>query len=182
VSEDEPDGDDFDACLEQARERLVADEDSALADAADAVDAALMQRPRAGDAWLVKAQILAATGDGFAALACVDEGCACGAVPLEAQWIRAAILADLGFSDRALETLAEARAALTGAEPWLVEAVFLEEAAILESLGRPAEATRALEAGLDRVPDSETLRAGLAPLERARVRGTLRVLPGGRRG
>ncbi len=181
MSEEETEGDDFEACLEQARERLVSEGESALADAADAVDAALMQRPTAGEAWLVKAQVLAAAGDGFAALASVDQARACGASALEAQWIRAAVLADLGFCDRALGTLAEARMELGGAEPWLIEAIFLEEAAILESLGRPLEAARALEAGLDRLPDSEALRAGLAPLERARVRDTLRLLPGGRR-
>ena len=181
MSEEETEGDDFEACLQQARERLVSDGESALADAADAVDAALMQRPTAGEAWLVKAQVLAAMGDGFAALASVDQARACGAGALEAQWIRAAVLADLGFCDRALGTLAEARMELASAEPWLIEAIFLEEAAILESLGRPLEAARALEAGLDRLPDSEALRAGLAPLERARVRDTLRLLPGGRR-
>ena len=179
--EKEPEDDDFDACLEQARERLASDAESALADAADAVDAALMQRPAAGEAWLVKAQVLAAAGDSFAALASVEQARTCGAGALESQWIRAAVLADLGFCDRALETLAAAQSALGDAEAWLVEAIYLEQAAILESIDRPVEAARALEAGLGRLPDSEALRAGLAPLERARVRGTLRVLPGGRR-
>ena len=104
------DGDDFDDCLDRARDLLGVSEDpTALAEAACAVDRALAQRPDDVPAWLVKSQILSAQGDDIAALACAEMAARRAPRMAEAQGIRTGAVTCLGMA------LSNALVALAGA-------------------------------------------------------------------
>jgi tetratricopeptide repeat protein len=61
----------------------------------------------------------------------------------------------------------------------MLEDLYYEKAMILEALGLHDAAVSTCEAGLARCPGSALLRAALVPVERARVRSSLKVLRGG---
>jgi tetratricopeptide (TPR) repeat protein len=177
---DDGDGDDFDECLERARDLLGASEDPvALAEAAAAVDRALAQRPDDVPAWLVKCQILSAQGDDIAALACAEMAVRRAPRLAEAHYWRAAILGDLGRYEDGLRALDRGFRNLGTEDLWMLEDLYYEKATMLDALGDRDGAVAAFEAGLERCPGSMILRAGLEPLTRARVRSTFKVLRGG---
>jgi tetratricopeptide (TPR) repeat protein len=174
------DEDDFDDCLDRARDLLGVSEDpAALAEAACAVDRALSQRPDDVPAWLVKSQILSAQGDDIAALACAEMAARRAPRLAEAHYWRAAILGDLGRFDDGLRALDRAFRNLGTEDLWILEDLYYEKATMLDSLGDRDAAVAAFEAGLERCPGSVILRAGLEPLARARVRSQFKVLRGG---
>jgi tetratricopeptide (TPR) repeat protein len=151
---------DFDDCLERARQLLGAADDQAALDEANlAVNQALAMRPASACGWLVKCQVLSARGDDVAALA--------------------AILGDLGRHREALRSIERAFKDQVADDAWLVEDLYYEKAVILEALGEREAAAETYELGLARCPSSAILRQGLAPLKRAQVKSSLRVLRGG---
>ena len=171
---------DFDDCLERARQLLGAAEDqSALDDANQAVNQALTLRPASACAWLVKCQVLSARGDDIAALAAAEMAQRRSPHRAEAHYWRGAILGDLGRHREALKSIDRAFKDLTADDTWLVEDLFYEKALVLEALGFREAAAETYEAGLARCPSSAILRQGLAPLRRAQVKSSLRVLRGG---
>jgi tetratricopeptide (TPR) repeat protein len=165
--------------LEQACELLGAGDDALLADANIVVNHALRLTPDCVDAWLIKAQIASAQGDDLAALALVEMALLRGPDRLEAMYWRGAVLGDLGYHREALRSIDLALRAIGDGDHWLLEDLFFEKVSILEALGLHDAAVTACEAGLDRCPGSPLLRAALAPAERSRVRGSLKVLRGG---
>jgi tetratricopeptide (TPR) repeat protein len=175
------DTDEFEDCLELARTLLGGgDDDEDLWEANEQVNHALGLRPEHGEAWVLKAQVLSSLGDDAAAYAAIELGLRLEPENAEAHYVRAAVLGDLERYDEALEELEHAFRWLTPGDDWLVEDLYYEKSALLESAGRADEAVAVLEAGLRRFPDSAMLRAGIEPLRRAKVRHMLRVLPGGR--
>ena len=99
--------------------------------------------------------------------------------PPEALYWRGAVLGDLGRHREALRSI-EGALHVLGDEPhWLLEELFHEKVTMLDALGLHDAAVAACAAGLERCPGSALLRAAMGPAERARVRGTLRVLRGG---
>lgn len=166
--------------LEHARELLGAGDDTLLADANLAVNNALQLTPDCVDAWLLKAQITSATGDDLAALAALEMALHRAPHRAEALYWRGAVLGDLGRHREAIRSI-EAALRVIGddADHWLLEDLFYEKVTILDALGLHDAAVTACEAGLDRCPGSPLLRAALVPAERARVRGSLKVLRGG---
>jgi len=174
------DGDDFDECLERARDLLGASDDpAALSEAAGSVDRALAQRPDDVGAWLVKCQILSAQGDDVAALACCEMAVRRAPRMAEAHYWRAAVLGDLGRYEDGLRALDRAFRNLGGEDLWMLEDLYYEKATMFEALGNRDAAVAAFESGLERCPGSAILRAGLEPLTRARVRSTFKVIRGG---
>jgi tetratricopeptide (TPR) repeat protein len=175
------DSEDFEDCLELARALLGGGEgDADLWEANEQVNRALRLRPDQAEAWVLKSQVLSSLGDDHAALAAVEMAVREAPDSAEAHYVRAAICGDLERYDEALDEMEQAFRWLTPADDWLVEDLYYEKSALLESVGRADEAVAVLEAGLKRFPDSAILRAGIEPLRRARVRGMLRVLQGGR--
>jgi tetratricopeptide (TPR) repeat protein len=172
----------FEACLEEARFRLAgADGADDVRAAGGHVDAALALQPRHAAAWMLKSQVLSLLGDDVAAWACAEMAVRAAPQSAEAHFVRAAVLADLDRPDEGLRALDAAEARVGEDDAWLREDIWYERAVILHGAGRNAEAVSVLERGLARFPDSEVLRAGLAPLRRAQVRAGLRLIPGGRR-
>jgi tetratricopeptide (TPR) repeat protein len=165
--------------LDQARELLGAGDDSVLVDANTAVNQALQLNPDSVEAWLLKCQVASATGDDLAALAAVEMALHRAPHRAEALYWRGAVLGDLGRHREALRAIEGALRVLANADHWLLEDLFYEKVTILDALGLHDAAVAACEAGLDRCPGSPLLRAALAPAERARVRGSLKVLRGG---
>jgi tetratricopeptide (TPR) repeat protein len=165
--------------LDQARELLGAGDDSMLALANTTVNQALQLSPDSVEAWLLKCQVASATGDDLAALAAVEMALHRAPHRAEALYWRGAVLGDLGRHREALLAIEGALRVLDGADHWLLEDLFYEKVTILDALGLHDAAVAACEAGLDRCPGSPLLRAALAPAERARVRGSLKVLRGG---
>lgn len=171
---------DFDDCLERARQLLGAAEDlSALDEANQAVNQALALRPTSACAWLVKCQVLSARGDDIAALAAAEMAQRRAPHRAEAHYWRGAILGDLGRHREALKSIDRAFKDLTIDDGWLVEDLYYEKALVLEALGLREAAAETYEQGLARCPSSAILRQGLAPLRRAQVKSSLRVLRGG---
>jgi tetratricopeptide (TPR) repeat protein len=173
--------DEFEDLLELARERLTGQEGSSdLWEANDAVNRALGIRPGCSEAWLVKCQILSSLEDDAASLACAEMALRRAPRSAEAQYWRAAVLADLERYHEALKSIERAFRCLGEDDDWLLEDLFYEKAAVLDAIGRQDEALAVFEAGLKRCPESQILRAGLEPLKRERVRKTFKLLPGGR--
>ena len=169
----------LDRVLDQARELLGAGDDALLVEANIAVNHALQLAPSSVEAWLLKAQVASATGDDHAALAAVEMAIKRSPHRAEALYWRGAVLGDLGRHREALRSIEAAFRVLADADHWLLEDLFYEKVMILDALGLHDAAVAACEAGLDRCPGSALLRAALAPAERARVRGSLKVLRGG---
>jgi tetratricopeptide (TPR) repeat protein len=173
-------GDDFDLCLERARDLLGASEDAtALAEANEAASRAIAARPEDAGAWLVKCQILSAQGDDAAALACAEMAVRRAPRRAEAHYWRAAVLGDLGRFDDGLKALDRAFRSLGAEDLWMLEDLYYEKATMLDATGDRSAAVAAFEAGLERCPGSAILRAGLEPLVKQRVRAQLRVIRGG---
>ena len=171
---------DFDDCLERARQLLGAADDHAALDEANlAVNAALAMRPASACGWLVKCQVLSARGDDVAALAAAEMALRRAPHRAEAHYWRGAILGDLGRHREALRSIERAFKDQVPDDAWLVEDLFYEKAVILEALGEREAAAETYELGLARCPSSAILRQGLAPLRRAQVKSSLRVLRGG---
>ncbi|MFT3692000.1 MAG: hypothetical protein QM831_02580 [Kofleriaceae bacterium] len=180
--------------LDQVRDLLGDGDDARLAEANQIVNQALQLRPDSIDGWLLKCQIASAMGDDLAALAAVEMALQVSARgplasfggpiadligPPEALYWRGAVLGDLGRYREALSSV-EAGLRSLGDDPhWLLEELFHEKVMILEALGLPDAAVAACAQGLERCPGSALLRAALAPVERARVKTTLKVLRGG---
>jgi len=174
-------GDEFDELLEVARSLLGANEGASdLWDANDAVNRALRLRVGDSEAWLLKCQILSALEDDASALASAEMALRRAPRSAEAQYWRAAVLADMERYSDALKAIERAFRCLTDDDEWLLEDLYYEKAAVLDAIGRQDEALATFEAGLKRCPDSQILKAGLEPLQRERVRRTFKVIPGGR--
>ena len=165
--------------LDQARALLGAGDDALLVQANLAVNQALQLHPDAVAAWLLKCQIASATGDDLAALASVEMALHRAPHLPEALYWRGAVLGDLGRPREALRAIEAAFRVLAGEDHWLVEDLWFEKVSLLDALGLHEAAVAAVAAGLERCPGSPLLRAALAPAERARVRGSLKVLRGG---
>lgn len=165
--------------LEHARELLGAGDDALLRDANLAVNHALELTPDCVDAWLLKAQIASATGDDFAALAAVEMALHRAPQRAEALYWRGAVLGDLGRYREALRAIEAALGVIGDSDHWLLEDLMYEKVMMLDALGLHDAALAACEAALDRCPGSPLLRSALAPAERARTRGQLKVLRGG---
>jgi tetratricopeptide (TPR) repeat protein len=173
--------DDFDELLETARDRLASNEGASdLWDSNDAVNKALVIHPGNAEAWLVKCQVMSALEDDASALAAVEMALRRAPRSAEAQYWRAAVLADMARYDDALRALERAFRNLSEDEDWLLEDLYCEKASILDAIGRRDEAVATFEAGLKKCPDSAILRAGLEPLVRERRRASFKLLPGGR--
>jgi tetratricopeptide (TPR) repeat protein len=180
--------------LDRVRDLLGDGDDTKLPEANSFVNQALQLRPDSIEGWLLKCQIASATGDDLAALAAVEMALQIfnrgplasfgGPIadligPPEALYWRGAVLGDLGRHREALSSI-EGALHVLGDEPhWLLEELFHEKVTMLDALGLHDAAVAACAAGLERCPGSALLRAAMAPAERARVRGTLRVLRGG---
>ena len=169
----------FDRLLDRARELLGAGDDALLVEANTAINQALTLRPDSVDGWLVKCQVASATGDDIAALAAAEMAHMRGPNRAETLYWRGAILGDLGRHRESLRSIEAAFRAITIDDHWMLEDLYYEKAAILESLGLHDAAVATCEAGLQHCPGSALLRAALVPAERARLRSTLKVLRGG---
>ena len=169
----------YDRLLDQVRELLGAGDDALLVEANIAVNHALQLHPDSVEAWLLKCQVASATGDDLAALAAIEMALRRSPHRPEGLYWRGAVLGDLGRHREALRSIEAAFRVLGDAEHWLLEDLFYEKVTILDALGLHDAAVAACAAGLERCPGSALLRAALAPAERARVRGSLKVLRGG---
>jgi tetratricopeptide (TPR) repeat protein len=169
----------FDRLLERTRELLGANDDTHLGEATLHINQALMLRPDSVDGWLIKCQVISATGDDVAALAAAEMALARDPNRAECLYWRGAVLGDLGRHREALRSIEAALRSLVTADLWLLEDLFYEKVMILDALGMHDAAVATCERGLQKCPGSALLRAALAPAERARVRSSLRVLRGG---
>lgn len=170
---------DTDRLLERARVLLGAADDAVLGEANQAVNSALMLDPDSVEGWLLKCQVASATGDDLAALAAAEMALARAPDRAACLYWCGAVLGDLGRPREALSAIESAFDVLGDGDAWLLEDLFYEKIALLEALGLPAAALDACEAGLAACPGSALLRSVHVPAERARVRSTLKVLPGG---
>lgn len=180
--------------LDQVRDLLGDGDDARLVEANQLVNQALQLRADSIDGWLLKCQIASAMGDDLAALAAVEMALQVSARgplasfggpiadllgPPEALYWRGAVLGDLGRYREALSSVEAALRSLGDDPHWLLEELFHEKVMILDALGLHDAAVTACAQGLERCPGSALLRAALAPVERARVKTTLKVLRGG---
>ncbi len=165
--------------LDQVRELLGAGDDALLVDANIAVNQALQLHPDCVEAWLLKCQVASAAGDDLAALAALEMAARRAPHRPECLYWRGAVLGDLGRHREALRSIEAALRVLGDGDHWLLEDLFYEKVVLLDALGLHDAAVAACEAGVARCPGSALLRAALAPAERARVRGTLKVIRGG---
>ncbi len=171
---------DFDDLLETARTLLGGNEDrDEIWEADRIVTRALRMRPHDPEAWLLKCQVLSAQDDDFSALAAAEMALGKSPKSPEVHYWRGAVLADLGRFPEALRSIETSFRCLAGGFDWLLEDLYFEKAMILDSIGRKEDAMETLNAGLARCPESPVLRAGLAPLERERLRSSLRIIKGG---
>jgi len=169
----------LDRLLDQARDLLGAGDDALLADANTAVNRALSLQPDSIDGWLVKCQVASAAGDDLAALAAAEMALVRAPDRAETLYWRGAVLGDLGRYREALQAIEAALVVITLEDHWMLEDLYYEKVMILEALGLHEAAVSACEAGLARCPGSALLRAAIVPVERARVRSSLKVLRGG---
>ncbi len=169
----------LDRLLDQVRELLGSGDDALLADANAAVNQALQVHPDCVDGWLLKCQVASALGDDLSALAAVEMALRRAPHRAECLYWRGAVLGDLGRHREALRSIEAALRVIGDADHWLLEDLFYEKVVVLDALGLHDAAVESCSAGLARCPGSALLRAALAPAERARVRGTLRVIRGG---
>ncbi|MCS6914566.1 MAG: hypothetical protein RMK29_09560 [Myxococcales bacterium] len=160
---------------------LEAQDASDLAEANALCNRALGLRPRDADAWLLKAQVLLRLEDGPAALAASEMALGLRPRSPEGNALRAAALSQMERFPEALRAVHRAfrMCEQQGGHPALHEQLFYEKAAILDGLDRTEEALETFEEGLARFPDSELLKAGIAPLLRQMRRRGWRVLDGG---
>ncbi|HEY0250304.1 MAG TPA: hypothetical protein VGC41_02215 [Kofleriaceae bacterium] len=180
--------------LDQVRDLLGDGDDARLVEANAIVNQALQLRADSIDGWLLKCQIASAMGDDLAALAAVEMALQVSSRgplasfggpiadligPPEALYWRGAVLGDLGRYREALSSVEAALRSLGDDPHWLLEELFHEKVTILDALGMHDAAVAACAQGLQRCPGSALLRAAMIPVERARVRTTLKVLPGG---
>ena len=165
--------------LDQARDLLGQADDSHLPDANLAVNQALQLAPDSVEAWLLKCQVASAQGDDVAALAACEMAARRAPHRAECLYWRGAVLGDLGRHREALRAIEGALRVIAEGEHWLLEDLFYEKTLLLDALGLHDAALAAIESGLERCPGSALLRSALAPAERARVRGSLKVLRGG---
>ncbi|MFH0900218.1 MAG: hypothetical protein V2A73_06285 [Pseudomonadota bacterium] len=173
--------DSYDDAMELARALLGGSESiDDIAEANDFANRALRLRPGDCEAWLLKAQTLSALQDDGSALACAEMALRRAPQSAEGHYWRTAILGDMERFADALKSADRALQCITEKDEWLLEDLYHEKGTILSALGRREEALAVLEEGLKRCPESRLLRAGLEPLQRDRIRKTLRVLPGGR--
>jgi len=170
---------DYENALDNARLLLTGDDLPALVEANDQVDQAIAIRPTDPQGWLVKSQVLSAMGDETAALAAAEMTTRRAPKLAEAHYWRATVLADLNRHGDALRSIHRAFRCATPEDAWLIEDLHREKGAILAALGRIKEAVAAFDAGLELFPDSQVLRAEVAPLKREHLRSTLKVLEGG---
>jgi tetratricopeptide (TPR) repeat protein len=169
----------LDRLLDRARELLGEADDTRLGEAHIAVNQALTLCPSSVDGWLVKCQVASATGDDIAALAAVEMAQHRAPERAECLYWRGAVLGDLGRHREALRAVEAAFRAITSDDQWMLEDLYYEKAVILEALGLHDAAVATCEAGLRSCPGSPLLRAALVPVERARMRSSLKVLRGG---
>ena len=169
----------LDRLLDQARDLLGAGDDALLADANTAVNRALSLQPDSIDGWLVKCQVASAAGDDLAALAAAEMALARAPDRAESLYWRGAVLGDLGRHREALQAIEAALGTISTEDLWMLEDLYYEKVMILEALGLHDAAVSTCEAGLARCPGSALLRAAIVPVERARVRSSLKVLRGG---
>jgi tetratricopeptide (TPR) repeat protein len=165
--------------LDQARELLGAADDAHLVDANLAVNQALQLAPDSVEAWLLKCQVASAHGDDLAALAACEMALTRAPHRAECLYWRGAVLGDLGRHREALRAIEAALRVIAETDHWLLEDLYYEKTLVLDALGLHDAAVSAISDGLARCPGSALLRAALAPAERARVRGSLKVLRGG---
>ena len=169
----------LDRLLDRARELLGEADDTRLGEAHIAVNQALTLCPSSVDGWLVKCQVASATGDDIAALAAVEMAQHRAPERAECLYWRGAVLGDLGRHREALRAVEAAFRAITSDDQWMLEDLYYEKAVILDALGLHDAAIATCEAGLRSCPGSPLLRAALVPVERARMRSSLKVLRGG---
>lgn len=169
----------LDRLLDRARELLGVADDSLLGEAHTAVNQALTLCPNSVDGWLVKCQVASATGDDIAALAAAEMARHRAPERAECLYWRGAVLGDLGRHREALRAIESAFRSVTADDHWMLEDLYYEKAIVLEALGLHDAAIATCEAGLRSCPGSPLLRAALVPVERARVRSSLKVLRGG---
>jgi tetratricopeptide (TPR) repeat protein len=170
--------DEFEDYLDLARQLLTGSEEIAdLWEANELVNQALSLRPQDPAAWLLKAQVLLQLDDAVAAFSAVEMALRQAPKEAEAHYVRATALSQMGRYDEALSAITRAFF-LVGTCPddeVLMEELFYEKGAILDAQGRSDEAMATFEEGLSLYPDSELLKAGLAPLRRR----NFQVLDGG---
>jgi tetratricopeptide (TPR) repeat protein len=172
--------DEFEDSLEMSRALLGGNEGTSdLWEANDYANRALRMRPTDAEAWMLKCQILSALEDDPAALAAAEMALRRAPRLAEAHYWRAAVLADMERYPEALKSIERAFRYLGTDDEWLIEDLYYEKGAVLDAIGRQDEALAVYEAGLKRCPDSQILKAGMEPIRRARMRGTLKVLRGG---
>ncbi len=150
-----------------------------LWEANEHINRALRLKPNEPEAWILKSQILSSLDDDAAALAAAEMAVRRAPRSAEAQYVRAAVLADMERYPDALKSLERAFRFLGEDDEWLLEDLYYEKGAVLDAIGRQDEALATYEAGLKRCPDSQILKAGMEPIRRARMRRTLKVLRGG---
>lgn len=173
----------FEDNLDVVRALLDQNEDSEdFLEANELVNRALALRPGDASAWILKAQVLSALDDDFAALAAIEMALQRRPDLAEAHYWRAAVLTDL---DRHEDALTAIERAFTHVgqnrgqgvdDDWLLEELYYEKALIEEALGHNEQAIATFREGLERCPDSPALES----LERARRRAAFKVIPGGR--
>jgi tetratricopeptide (TPR) repeat protein len=165
--------------LDQARDLLGQADDCHLSDANLAVNQALQLAPDSVDAWLLKCQVASAQGDDVAALAAVEMAIRRAPHRAECLYWRGAVLGDLGRHRESLRSIEAGLRVIAESDHWLLEDLYYEKTLVLDALGLHDAAVAAISDGLARCPGSALLRAALAPAERARVRGSLKLIRGG---
>lgn len=172
-------GSELERLLEQTRSLLGSADDGQLADANLAVNQALQLHPDSVDAWLLKCQVVSAQGDDLSALAACEMALRRAPHRAECLYWRGAVLGDLGRHREALRSIEAALRVIGETDHWLLEDLYFEKTVVLDALGLREAAVAACEEGLTRCPGSALLRSAHAPVERARVRHTFKVLRGG---
>jgi len=129
----------------------------------------------------LKSQILSSLDDDPAALAASEMAVRRAPRAAEAHYVRAAVLADMERYHEALKAVERAFRHSGPDDDWLMEDLYYEKAAILDSLDRADEAMPTFNAGLKRCPESQLLKAGLEPLRCERMHRSFRVIDGGLR-
>jgi tetratricopeptide (TPR) repeat protein len=151
-----------------------------LQDANDAINMALLIRPRDGKAWIIKSYIMSCFGDDPAALAAAEMALRHLPRSAEAHFVQASVLADMERFEEALARLDVAFGMMVDEDRRLAEDLHYLKGFLLDALGRDGDAEEAYEDGLRCCPESLLLRGRLEPLRRERLRRVLTVIDGGR--
>lgn len=171
----------FEECLELASSLLGTHESLAdLQDANDYINLALLFRPGAGRAWLIKSYIMSCLEDDPAALATAQMALQLRPDCAETHYAMASILNDMDRYQEALQMLQRAFDLLTRDGRWLMEDMYYLKGIIQDSMGEEEEAMSTFNMGLEQYPDSLLLRGGLEPLQREKMRRFFKVIDGGR--